>query len=63
MSKQKRVGTTLADDLAAAVIKDKVTLPGLRDWIDQKTSGDLDCFELDLMERMVAARVKRLVTP
>ncbi|MET0653669.1 MAG: hypothetical protein ABWY63_14255 [Hyphomicrobiaceae bacterium] len=33
-------------------------LDRLRDWLDTKTWGELDCFQLDLLTQMVAKRLK-----
>jgi len=48
-----------ADEIAAKFREPAENWEVLRDYVDLKTGGELDCIQLDLLTDMVAQRIKR----
>ena len=48
-----------ADEIAAKIRMPAENWEVLRDYVDLKTGGELDCIQLDLLTDMVEQRIKR----
>ena len=59
-STETKALAALADEIAPRIRWDRNTLWGdLRDSIDGRTGGELECVPLDILTDIVAARIKR----